>query len=86
MDEIKLCIGDIVSFCGKNNIGQPMYFPPYGTEGMVVSVDDNPYDNDRMCVLVQWEAGSTSHNDRWWAMPRDLANVTKKGELISEPF
>ncbi len=54
-------IGDRVVFCNTAAHAQcPRWYPPAGTVGRVVQVGTGT-------VRVQWPAGSTGGNGRWYA-------------------
>jgi len=62
-------IGDKVRFiCEEKHIKMPQFYPLVGTIGVIQEeVEDSPF--------IQWEKGSTSHDDYWSAMNYNLELV-----------
>lgn len=58
-----LQVGDIVEFTDEENRNRfPYFYPPVGTIGKVISILTD------MEVKVQWPKGTTSEEDKWFAM------------------
>lgn len=58
-------IGDRVRFRSEGydlHSLEPFFYPVDGTAGTITQIDD-----EGTTARVQWEHGSTSGNDEWWA-------------------
>lgn len=63
-----------VLFTDSNmHIKKPGQYPPPGTKGVIIRGPDEDGE-----VHIEWPAGSTSADDRWWAMPSMLAPADEK--------
>jgi hypothetical protein len=59
-------VGDRVVFTSQEEHDSlPSFYPEAGTSGVVLEVETN-------FVFVEWEDGSTSSNDKWWANFEDI--------------
>ena len=67
----KYKFGDKVKFADHAlHRGCPQVFPPGGTIGTVLAVDKTR--SGAVSLYVQWAEGSTSQDDRWWALDYDV--------------
>lgn len=66
--------GDIVEYISDEvSPFGTTYFPPKGTRGEVLGLDNSI----SPCVRVRWEEGTTSGNGEWWCSARKLKKVDK---------
>lgn len=57
-------VGDnVVMVDKKKHDRNPKIYPPYGTMGVIMNVDET---DERYTYDIQWEKGTTSDNDRWY--------------------
>lgn len=71
--------GDIVEYI-SDEVSQLdiKYFPPKGTRGEILELDDHRSDSVDYCVRVRWEKGTTGGNGEWWCMVKKLKKVESK--------
>ena len=61
-------VGDRVVYVGSDHEKCPEFYPPYGTEGVILSIRNTQSQDPS----VQWENGSTSGDDRWFVRAQDI--------------
>ena len=64
-------VGDIVEISPFDT----KFFPPKGTRGEIVELDDHKSDAVDYCVRVRWEKGTTGGNGKWWCRVKKLKKV-----------
>lgn len=71
-------VGDIVEYI-SDEVSQLdiKYFPPKGTRGEILELDDHRSDSVDYCVRVRWEKGTTGGNGEWWCRVKRLKKVDK---------
>lgn len=71
-------VGDIVEYI-SDEVSQLdiKYFPPKGTRGEILELDDHKSAAVDYCVRVRWEKGTTSGNGEWWCRVKRLKKVDK---------
>lgn len=71
-------VGDIVEYI-SDEVSQLdiKYFPPKGTRGEILELDDHRSDSVDYCVRVRWEKGTTGGNGEWWCRVKKLKKVDK---------
>ena len=72
-------VGDIVEYI-SDEVSQLdiKYFPPKGTRGEILELDDHKSAAVDYCVRVRWEKGTTSGNGEWWCRIKKLKKVESK--------
>lgn len=72
-------VGDIVEYI-SDEVSQLdiKYFPPKGTRGEILELDDHRSDSVDYCVRVRWEKGTTGGNGEWWCRIKRLKKVESK--------
>lgn len=71
-------VGDIVEYISDEvSLFDSIYFPPKGTRGEVLELDDHKSAAVDYCVRVRWEKGTTSRNGEWWCRVKRLKKVDK---------
>ena len=71
--------GDIVEYISdKVSQFDSIYFPPKGTRGEILELDDHKSAAVDYCVRVRWEKGTTSGNGEWWCRIKKLKKVESK--------
>lgn len=70
--------GDIVEFISDEvSKIDAKYFPPKGTRGEILELDDHRSDSVDYCVRVRWEKGTTDGKGEWWCRVKRLKKVDK---------
>lgn len=72
LGDIVECISDEVSKIDEK------YFPPKGTRGEILELDDHRSDSVDYCVRIRWEKGTTDGNGEWWCRVKRLKKVKSK--------
>lgn len=72
-------VGDIVEYI-SDEVSQLdiKYFPPKGTRGEILELDDHKSAAVDYCVRVRWEKGTTGGNGEWWCRVKKLKKVESK--------
>lgn len=70
---MKVKVKDTLNMRSTHNIN-PEYYPCPGTTGIIKRL--RFVAKSQVCLLVQWELGSTSGNDRWCILASDVEVVT----------
>ena len=72
-------VGDIVEYI-SDEVSQLdiKYFPPKGTRGEILELDDHKFAAVDYCVRVRWEKGTTGGNGEWWCSAKKLKKVESK--------
>lgn len=71
-------VGDIVEYISDEvSRFDTKYFPPKGTRGEILELDDHKSAAVDYCVRVRWEKGTTSGNGEWWCGVKKLKKVDK---------
>ncbi len=72
-------VGDIVEYI-SDEVSQLdiKYFPPKGTRGEILELDDHKSAAVDYCVRVRWEKGTTGGNGEWWCRVKRLKKVESK--------
>ena len=69
-------VGDIVEYISDEiSPFDTKFFPPKGTRGEIVELDDHKSDAVDYCVRVRWEKGTTGGNGKWWCRVKKLKKV-----------
>lgn len=72
-------VGDIVEYISDEfSQFDSIYFPPKGTRGEILELDDHKSAAVDYCVRVRWEKGTTSGNGEWWCRIKKLKKVESK--------
>ena len=71
-------VGDIVEYISDEVSQIDKYFPPKGTRGEILELDDHRSDSVDYCVRVRWEKGTTGGNGEWWCSVKRLKKVESK--------
>lgn len=71
-------VGDIVEYISDEISQIDKYFPPKGTRGEILELDDHKSAAVDYCVRVRWEKGTTSGNGEWWCRIKKLKKVESK--------
>lgn len=70
-------VGDIVEYISDEVSQIDKYFPPKGTRGEILELDDH-ISAVSNCVRVRWEKGTTGGNGEWWCRIKKLKKVEPK--------
>jgi hypothetical protein len=73
----EFCIGDKVVCLGNHHYDAPSRCPRANVSGKIVNIDYGPVYVSQH-YLVQWEKGSTSKDDLWWAYDDDIIVYKEK--------
>lgn len=69
-------VGDIVEYISDEvSRFDSIYFPPKGTRGEILELDDHKSVDP--CVRVRWEKETTGGNGEWWCRVKKLKKVDK---------
>lgn len=72
-------VGDIVEYISDEaSQFDSIYFPPKGTRGEILELDDHKSAAIDYCVRVRWEKGTTGGNGEWWCRVKKLKKVESK--------
>ena len=72
-------VGDIVEYISDEfSQFDSIYFPPKGTRGEILELDDHKSAAVDYCVRVRWEKGTTGGNGEWWCRIKKLKKVESK--------
>ena len=71
-------VGDIVEYISDEVSQIDKYFPPKGTRGEILELDDHRSAVVDYCVRVRWEKGTTGGNGEWWCRVKKLKKVESK--------
>lgn len=71
LEEEKICdieVGDKVRYIidAATTKGFPEFYPPKGTVGTVIGIEDNPF------YLIRWPEGTTQGDGCWYAKKEDI--------------
>lgn len=72
-------VGDIVEYI-SDEVSQLdiKYFPPKGTRGEILELDNHRSDSVDYCVRVRWEKGTTGGDGEWWCRIKRIKKVESK--------